>query len=216
MNVSRTKKQQAVDNVFNPTNGLSEWVSRETINKSPEKISLSSNGNQRHGIFFGDTRYKWVSKKEGRSVSHLRLNGLNDDALSKMTHYIRDDIHEYHKITLGKCVVCGSTHDLVTDHKNDLYNEPRVLSKETQTMKDFQCLCRHCNILKGKVSKKTRETGKRYGATNIPSAEIFGVDFISGDETYKSDDVNAMVGTYWYDPVEFMKQIKRGYVHIPK
>ena len=174
MNDSRTRKQKAVDIVFNPNNeGKSEWISRETINNSHENISLTNNGNQRHGFFFNDTRYKWESRRGGRMISHLRLNGFNDDELSRMAHPIRDDIHKYHKITIGRCVVCGSTHDLVTDHKNDLYNDVRVLNTETQTINNFQCLCRHCNILKGKHSKKTRETGRRYGATNIPSIAVF-------------------------------------------
>ena len=51
-------------------------------------------------------------------------------------------------------------------------------------------------------------TGKRYGATQIPQIACFGIDFISGDDTFDPDDPDAMVGTYWYDPVEFMKQLK--------
>lgn len=35
------------------------------------------------------------------------------------------------------------------------------------------------------------------------------IDFISGDETFDTNDPNAMVGTYWYDPVAFMKHIKQ-------
>jgi hypothetical protein len=106
------------------------------------------------------------------------------------------------------CVVCGSRSDLVTDHKNDLYNDLRVLDRKTQTIEDFQCLCNHCNLQKRQVSKVTKETGKRIGATTIPSLAIFGVDFVEGDENIDESDVNAMVGTYWYDPVEFMKKIK--------
>ena len=38
--------------------------------------------------------------------------------------------------------------------------------------------------------------------------KVFGINFINGDETYNPDDVDAMKGTYWYDPVAFMKGIK--------
>lgn len=79
---------------------------------------------------------------------------------------------------------------------------------KTQTFDDFQCLCNHCNLQKRQVSKKTVELGKRYSATNIPMLSIFGVDFTQGDETYDKDDINAMVGTYWYDPVAFMTYLK--------
>jgi hypothetical protein len=40
--------------------------------------------------------------------------------------------------------------------------------------------------------------------------KIFGIDFIEGDdETYDSSDINAMKGTFWYDPVIFMETIKQ-------
>ena len=106
------------------------------------------------------------------------------------------------------CVVCGSHSDLVTDHKNDLYNDPRVLCAATQTIDDFQCLCNHCNLQKRQVSVKTKQTNQRIPATDIPQLAIFGIDFIHGDKTFDPSDVNAMVGTYWYDPVAFMAHIK--------
>ena len=54
----------------------------------------------------------------------------------------------------------------------------------------------------------TRATGKRYSACNIPMLVAFGIDFIEGDESFDPSDVNAMVGTYWYDPVRFMEYVK--------
>ena len=38
------------------------------------------------------------------------------------------------------------------------------------------------------------------------------IDFIEGDETFDKNDKNAMVGTYWYDPVRFMNYIKMSLV----
>ena len=38
------------------------------------------------------------------------------------------------KIKSGCCVVCGSKSQLVCDHKNDLYNDPRVLDEKTQVI----------------------------------------------------------------------------------
>ena len=106
------------------------------------------------------------------------------------------------------CVNCGSSTDLQCDHKNGLYNDLRVLDIKTQTLDDFQSLCQHCNCQKRQVEKKTKETSKRYGATNIPSLSIFGIDFTEGDDTCNFEDANALKGTYWNDPVEFMKIIK--------
>ena len=201
---SLTKKQVLVDTIFQPNNeGVSEWVSRETIAGTP--LDWGKNGVARHGVYFADNRYIW--EKQGKqAIIALRTTGLSDDVLYGASRPIRKDIHYYHKS--GACVVCGSKSDLVTDHKNDLYNDPRVLDTKTQTIDDFQCLCNHCNLQKRQISKKTIEEGKRIGATTIPSLAVFGIDFTEGGETFNPQDINAMKGTYWYDPVEFMKQLK--------
>ena len=200
-----SKKQMEVESLFNPDiDGKSRWVTRKEISEN-EILDWGKNGAARHGVYFGDKRYIW--EKEGKGmIKALRTVGFSDNELYGASRPIRPDIEKHHK-SMG-CVVCGSHSDLVTDHKNDLYNDLRVLDRKTQTIEDFQCLCNHCNLQKRQVSKVTKETGKRVGATTIPSLAIFGVDFVEGDENIDESDVNAMVGTYWYDPVEFMKKIK--------
>jgi len=111
------------------------------------------------------------------------------------------------KIKSSICVLCGSRSQLTCDHKNDLYNDSRVLDKKTQVIDDFQCLCNHCNLQKRQISKTSRETKTRYAATNIPMLKNFGIDFIEGDEKLDFNDKNAMVGTFWYDPVRFINYI---------
>lgn len=203
--MKRTKKQQFVDEIFNPDEqGISNWKTRDELEHTPLKLTM--NGNCRHGKFYNDNRYIWEKQIEKRTIVAIRTNGYDICELNKLNRPIRKDIHEYHK-KMG-CVVCGSHCNLVTDHKNDLYNDERVLNIKTQTIDDFQCLCNHCNLQKREINKKTRQTGKRYGATNIHSLRQFGIDFIYGDETFDMKDINAMKGTYWYDPVEFMKYIR--------
>ena len=158
----------------------------------------------------GDNRYIWEKFPLKGKIQKIRTNGFNSNYLYGHERPIRYDIHKYYKS--NRCVVCGSQSDLVTDHKNDLYNNPRVLDIKTQTLHDFQCLCNHCNLQKRQIAKKTMETGKRYGATNIAILKVFGIDFIEGDETFDKNDKNAMVGTYWYDPVRFMNYIKMSLV----
>jgi hypothetical protein len=200
-----SKKQMEVERLFSPDiDGKSRWVSRKEISEN-EILDWGKNGAARHGVYFGDKRYIW--EKEGKGmIKALRTVGFSDNELYGASRPIRPDIEKHHK-AMG-CVVCGSRSDLVTDHKNDLYNDLRVLDAKTQTIDDFQCLCNHCNLQKRQISKKTKEIGKRIGATTIPSLAIFGIDFVEGDESIDESDVNAMVGTYWYDPVEFMKKIK--------
>lgn len=203
---SLTLKQLAVDDIFNPDdNGVSQWITRNELSNT--KLRLTYNGNSRYGKFYNDSRYIWEKKREKNTVIAIRTNGYDSNYnLINTSRPIRKDIKYYH-YKIG-CVVCGCGSNLVIDHKNDLYNDPRVLNIETQELSDFQCLCNHCNLQKREVCKKSRKNNKRYGATNIESLKIFGIDFITGDETLNTQDIYALKGTYWYDPVEFMKYIK--------
>lgn len=202
----RLTKKQLVIRIFKPDkNGVSKWVTRETLSNT--RLKLTNNGNARHGKFFNDTRFIWKKTTYKNKVIALRTNGYDDMNNNHINRRcIRKDIKSYHYKT--GCVCCGSKNDLVIDHKNDLYNDPRVLDKDTQTIDDFQCLCQHCNLQKRQVCKYTIQNKKRYGATNIAQLKIFGVDFIEGDETLDLNDTQALKGTYWYDPVAFMKHIK--------
>lgn len=207
---SLRRKQKIIDEVFKPNKeGKSVWIIKEEIEKNNE-LKWGNNGVTRQGLFHKDDRYVWEFKrkndKPSGKIEAIRTNGINKEKILGKFRPIRDDIHKYHK-SIG-CVVCGSSSDLVTDHKNDLYNDSRVLDVKTQNISDFQCLCNHCNLQKRQIAKKTLETGKRYGATNIPMLSVYGVDFIEGDETFDKDDVNAMVGTFWYDPVRFLDYLK--------
>lgn len=205
-----TKKQKAIDNLFKPNkDGVSDWISKEEIDKNDE-LKWGNNGIMRHNLFHNDNRYIWDTKKmndkrSGKIIA-IRTIGLNEELLAGKNRPIREDIRKYYNSQC--CVACGSHSHLITDHKNDLYNDPRVLDIKTQTKEDFQCLCNGCNLQKRQIAKKTMETGKRYGATNIPCLSVFGIDFIEGDEKFDKNNVDAMVGTYWYDPVKFMNYIK--------
>jgi len=197
--------QRLIDALFQPNlGGKSDWISIEDV----VKIGLrwSKNGNCRHGVFFGDNRYVWEKAPKTGAIRQLRLNGVHHHTFDSLNRPIRKDIRAYH--VSQSCIVCGSKSDLVCDHKNDVYNDPRVLDTKTQTLEDFQCLCNHCNLQKRQIAKETRSSGKRYGATRIPQLAVFGIDFIQGDETFDQDNPNAMIGTYWHDPVAFMTYIK--------
>ena len=182
-NQKKITKKQEVDRVFCPDeNGCSEWITREVLDAN-DILKWGNNGTQRHGIFFGDARYNW-EKQGSHKITALRLQGYNEEALAGAARPIRSDIHAFYKSHGAACVVCGTKSDLRTDHKNDLYNDPRVLNSKTQTLEDFQCLCNHCNLQKRQISITTKQTKKRYGATNIPQIAWLGVDFIEGDETF--------------------------------
>lgn len=198
-----TKMQQKVSLVFNPdlATGVSNWVHRSDLGD----LSWGNNGVSRHGVFFNDNRFVWQKYPHQGKIVKLRTCGYSPDEQRRMARPIREDIRCL--FANKACVVCGSTSNVVADHKNDLYNDPRVLNLRTQTVDDFQCLCTHCNLQKREVIKKTKASGVRYGATNIPHLAPFGIDFTEGDGSFDPTDIHAMRGTYWYDPVDFMKSL---------
>lgn len=112
----------------------------------------------------------------------------------------------YKLITNKSCVVCG-TQKTICDHKNDLYNEPRVLKVDTQTLDDFQPLCNHCNLQKRQVCKKEHSTERLYSAKNITRYTIYPFEFPWEKKAFDKNDVNCKTDTYWYDPVEFDRRI---------
>lgn len=204
-----TKNQIKIDKVFNPNeNGVSKWYTIKEIIDGD--LRWSKNGNVRHNICWQDIRYIWEIKrktsKKTSEVTALRTNGFSDEYLNIHKRPIREDIRDFHLKT--GCVVCGSNSELRVDHKNDLYNDPRVLSSKTQNKEDFQCLCNHCNLQKRQVCKIMKETGIRYKATNIPQLSIFGIDYIDGGEIFDIKDPKTLVGTYWYDPITFMEKLR--------
>ena len=117
---------------------------------------------------------------------------------------ISKTIHK--KITSLSCVVCG-THNTVCDHKNDLYNDSRALSLETQLISDFQPLCNHCNLQKRQICKTEEQNEKLFSAKNIQRYKVYPFEFPWEKKVFDKNDVNCKTSTYWFDPVEFDKNI---------
>ena len=80
------------------------------------------------------------------------------------------------QITSMSCVVCG-THATICDHKNDLYNDIRVLNINTQVIRDFQPLCNHCNLQKRQICKMEEQTNTIYSSKNIQRYKCYPFEF---------------------------------------
>ena len=148
--------------------------------------------------------YKKERKDKGlkcKGVIGFIIQGENKDEQTKRP--IHKDIKKFHSQFL--CVKCGAN-QTVCDHKNDLYNDPRVLNINTQTKEDFQPLCNNCNLRKRAVSLKRDKEKKRQPPTPDILSINGGINFTKGVETYDPNDANALVGTYWYDPIAFGKE----------
>ena len=110
------------------------------------------------------------------------------------------------KITSLSCVVCG-TITTICDHKNDLYNDTRVLSLETQLTTDFQPLCNHCNLQKRQICKTETQTKKLYSAKNIQRYKVYPFEFPWEKKNYDIKDINCKTDTFWFDPIKFDQNI---------
>ena len=149
---------------------------------------------------------KNLPKSKGTAVELIKIFSVKNKE-TILSRNIRTDIKKI--LFKNPCVSCGSFNNIEIDHKNGLYNDPRVLNILTQNLDDFQPLCKHCNDQKRETYVFMKKYGKRYGASLIPALKSFGVDFTQGDESYDCTNINAMQGTYWYDPVLFFKQIQK-------
>jgi len=205
---TKMNNSQKIDALFQPNElGVSRRVSIEEVITAG--IRWSNNGNIRNGIPFNSKRYVWDvfrqnPEKRTSKVVELQMIGLRDDPSKDRP--IRDDI----RLALENqpCVSCGKNKSEVVDHKNDLYNDPRVLSRRTQVLSDFQALCNHCNLVKRTHTMEACATGKRYSALRHPSIGQFGIAYTQGGESFDVNDPDAFVGTYWHDPVSFVNHCR--------
>ena len=132
---------------------------------------------------------KMTFPKKGRQVYYIKFYGLG---VQRRAAAIRSSIKR--EICKLPCVSCGTTAGIECDHKNDLVleqNDERVLNTQTQTLSDFQPLC-----------KMMREK-KRQGAPGFPSR----LAFTEGDETLNIEDLYWYKGTYWGDVAAFKAKL---------
>ena len=119
---------------------------------------------------------------------------------------IRKDIRSWY--IKQACVICASKSDLVVDHKNDLYNNSRVLDTKTQTFDDFQTLCNSCNLRKRAFAYKRNATNCLLSFRNIPQFSCFPALEWEPIGSFDPLDPDCLNDTYYYDPVAFMKRLK--------
>ena len=187
--------------------GISEWKNIDQIKNAG--LNWGNNGQQRHGKFFGIDRYIWETQREKKNkILAIRTFGFDENIAAAellrnrpIANRIRDHFNG------SRCVHCGIDDNIVIDHKNDLYNDPRVHNTETQEIGDFQPLCNRCNLVKRAVCIKTRRIGLRQPPPFMVR-DVTGLDFIEGDETFDPNGL-GLRGTYWYDVQAYREYYKR-------
>jgi len=224
--MSETIKTNVEELVIQATNNFTKILSTNEIKEKYRELYWGGNG-------VGD---RWANKKFNYSFIYSKkqtyLYSENED--DKIPTHILNEFLENNKgvgiigifvhsrrknnqkrpiskniikqITSLSCVICG-THNTICDHKNDLYNDTRVLNIKTQLISDFQPLCNHCNLQKRQVCKMEEQTGKIFSAKNIERYKMYPFEFPWEKKVFDINDIYCKNGTYWFDPVEFHKNI---------
>jgi hypothetical protein len=214
----RTKKnEKIIEEIFQPDEetGISEWKSREFIQTNHRELKFQDNGNIRHGICFGVDKYKWEIKrlndKPRGKVLKFRTLGFSKNKLDGRP--IRKEIRDKLLIDFKNCRHCGNHKDLCIDHKNDMYNDKRVLDKTTQTKDDFQVLCNKCNKdIKHPANEKEKKEGKIHSVKDLNLSPFkldnFEYPWEKGIRIYDEKDrnCNCKMYSYWYDVDEFHRK----------
>ena len=137
----------------------------------------------------------------GNSIDAVRLVGFRKDATFNQN--IRQDIRDYYKtqrcVMLGVCGFSEKT-KIEIDHKDGRKEVGRVSNPATQSLDDFQPLCKAANDVKRQICKECKQSGKRWDAQNLKGNPY---PFYEGDIEYT--EALGCVGCYQYDPVAYRK-----------
>ena len=108
--------------------------------------------------------------------------------------------------------MCGNKRNIECDHKNDFYNDKRVLSIHTQIIDDFQPLCRQCNLRKRGICQIEHKEKKLFSAKELPEFDEYDFEFTWEKKSYDINDKNCKKDTFWYDPKEFRRKVRVSYL----
>lgn len=188
--------------------GVSRWVAVSEFTGNYSVLQLGNGGSWCRANSTLAKRYILdfdKSKTSGNSIDAIRTNGFNTQPL--FSQVIRQDIRDYYAnqncVMLG---VKGSSENtrIEIDHKDGRKNDWRVSNVNTQSIDDFQPLCKAANDVKRQICRQCRQTNIRWNALNIKGNPY---PFYCGDEVFTEE--LGCKGCYQYDPVEYRKQSVR-------
>ena len=183
--------------------GKSRWVSVNEFTGKYAVLQLGNGGSWCRASSSLAKKYIVEFEKgqtKGNSIDAIRLNGHKKE--TTFNQNIRKDIKDYYKTQ--RCVmlgVCGFSENtkIEIDHKEGTKNSSRVSNVKTQTIEDFQPVCKACNDIKREICKRCKETDIRWDATQL---EGFPFPYYKGNSSLKE---SGCEGCYQYDPVMYRK-----------
>jgi hypothetical protein len=184
--------------------GISRWVKVSEFVDKYKDLQLGNGGGWCRASSSLQKKYIVVFDKSltsGNSIDAVKLDGFNTK--KTFNQNVRQDIKDFYRNK--KCVMLGvngfSENTIVeVDHKDGRKDNHRISNLETQTLDDFQPLCKAANDVKRQICKVCKQTNKRWNAKNIEGNPY---PFYDGDENY-SEELGCK-GCYQYDPVKYRK-----------
>lgn len=151
----------------------------------------------RNNISYLGHKYYIIKTYNQGKIYSIKCDGLLKN--KKYNNINKDIIKEIKK---QNCVILDINSNIECDHKDGMKNDYRVANMKTQSINDFQPMCKIVNIAKRTHCKRCTTSGKRYDATQLG----YSVPYIYGNENSKT-----CIGCYWFDPKEFNKIISARY-----
>lgn len=191
-------------------NGFSRWVNVSEFKDKYESLKLGNGGSWcRKSSSLQKTYIVEFDKMitSSNSIDAIRLVGFNKNFHFRQS--IRNDIRDYYKNK--SCVITGANGNsentiIEIDHKDGQKNNERVSNTDTQTLSDFQPLCKAANDIKRQICKNCILSGIRWDATQL---EGFPISYYKGGKELKK---YGCEGCYWFDPVEYRKYVCKNFI----
>lgn len=189
--------------------GISRWVKTTEFSGKYASLKLGNGGSWCRASSVLAKKFNVEFDKSitsGNSIDAVRLNGFKID--KTFNQAIRKDIKDFYREQ--RCVMLGikgfsENTKIEIDHKDGRKEDWRVSNPETQSLDDFQPLCKAANDVKRQICKECKQSNERWDATNIKGNPY---PFYEGDKNY-TDELGC-IGCYQYDPVAYRKScIKR-------
>lgn len=189
--------------------GISRWVKTTEFSGRYASLKLGNGGSWCRASSVLAKRFRVEFDKSitpGNSIDAVRLNGFKID--KTFNQAIRKDIKDFYREQ--RCVMLGikgfsENTKIEIDHKDGRKEDWRVSNPETQSLDDFQPLCKAANDVKRQICKECKQSNERWDATNIKGNPY---PFYEGDKNY-TDELGC-IGCYQYDPVAYRKScVKR-------
>lgn len=185
--------------------GYSRWVSVDEFVGEFDRLKFGNGGDWCRGSSNLARQYKIEVDKtqtSGNKIDRIRTVGFQDKP--QFNQAIRKDIRD--ALKNEPCVMLGingtsENTKVEIDHKEGLKNNVRVSNLSSQTIDDFQPLCKAANDVKRQICKKCKETDTRFDARLIrgyPKAHYKGGEELS---------IYGCEGCYQYDPVRYRQVI---------